>query len=407
MKKYVFLFLLLPYLLHAKVQIGIERLIADKFHLIEGKNIGIITNHTGILSNGEHFVDYLFSTKRVKIKALFGPEHGIRGDAPDGRKITDAIDEKTGIIVYSLYGEIRKPTKEMLKDIDILVFDIQDIGARFYTYISTLNNCLEAAAENNIKFIVCDRPNPIGGIKVDGPILKPNQKSFVGIQPIPIQHGMTVGELALMFNSEGWLENGIKADLIIIEVENWKRDQLFDRTGLDWINPSPNMVNLDAAIIYPGLCLIEGTNVSEGRGTMKPFLTIGAPFIDPEALIKELDSYKLRGVQFKSTSFTPKQIPNMSTNPKFKDSLCKGIEIQITDRVGVDAVKLGITIVYTINKLFKNDFILNKRRFNLLLGDESVTENILTNENLNDIFDLWQGELEFFKQVRDKYLLYN
>lgn len=407
MKKFVFLILLFPVLLNAKVQIGIERLISDKFYLIEGKSIGIITNHTGILANGEHFVDYLFSTKRVNIKALFGPEHGIRGDAPDGRKITDAIDEKTGIDVYSLYGEIRKPTKEMLKDIDILVFDIQDIGARFYTYISTLNNCLEAAADNNIKFIVCDRPNPIGGIKVDGPILKPNQKSFVGIQPIPIQHGMTVGELAMMFNNEGWLENGIKADLIIIEALNWKRDQLFDETGIKWIDPSPNMVSLDAAIIYPGLCLIEGTNVSEGRGTMKPFLTIGAPFIDSKALIKELDSYHLKGVEFITTSFTPKSIPNMSTNPKFKDVPCTGIEIRIKDRNGIEAVKLGISIVYAINKLFKNDFILNKRRFNLLLGDESVTENILINENLNDIFDLWQGELEFFKKTRDKYLLYN
>lgn len=407
MKKYAFLFLLLPYLLHANVKIGIERLITDKFHLIEGKNIGIITNHIGILLNGEHFVDYLFATKRVNIKALFGPEHGIRGDAPDGRKITDAIDEKTGIDVYSLYGEIRKPTKKMLKDIDILVFDIQDIGARFYTYISTLNNCLEAAAENNIKFIVCDRPNPIGGIKVDGPILKPNQKSFVGIQPIPIQHGMTVGELALMFNSEGWLENGIKADLTIIEALNWERKQLFDQTGIKWINPSPNMVSLDAAIIYPGLCLIEGTNVSEGRGTLKPFLTIGAPFIDSKALINELDSYHLKGVVFTPTSFTPRSIANMSTNPKFKDVPCTGIEIRIEDRNVIESVKLGISIVHAINKLFKNDFVLNKRRFNLLLGDESVTENILANRNLNDIFDLWQGELELFKQTRDKYLLYN
>jgi uncharacterized protein YbbC (DUF1343 family) len=407
MKRCFLSFLFIPALLSADVKIGIDRLITDQFHLIEGKNIGIITNHTGILSTGEHFVDYLFAAKKVNIKALFGPEHGIRGDAPDGKKIPDAIDKKTGVPIYSLYGEIRKPTKEMLMGISILIFDIQDIGARFYTYISTLNNCLEAAAENNIRFIVCDRPNPIGGIKVDGPILKSNQKSFVGIQPIPIQHGMTIGELALMFNNEGWLKNGMKADLTVIEVINWKREQFFDETGLNWINPSPNIVNLDAAIIYPGLCLIEGTNVSEGRGTMKPFLTIGAPFINSEILFRELDLYHLKGVKFKSTAFTPKSTPNMSTNPKFKDVQCWGIEILITDRDEIEAVRLGISIIHAINKLFKDDFVLNKKRSNLLVGDESITEMILMNVDLSEIFKFWQSELDSFKKIRNKYLLYS
>ncbi|MCX8009856.1 MAG: DUF1343 domain-containing protein, partial [Ignavibacteria bacterium] len=357
--------------------------------------------------SGEHIVDFLHKTKKVTIKAIFGPEHGFRGDIPDGRSIENFQDEKTGIQVYSLYGKVRKPTPEMLDGIEVLIFDIQDVGARFYTYISTLSNCLEAAAENKIKFIVCDRPNPIGGLEVDGPILKSHLKSFVGIQPIPIQHGMTIGELAKMFNEELWLENKVKADLEIITVKNLTRNMLFDETGLKWIKPSPNMVNLDAAILYPGLCLIEGTNISEGRGTQNPFLWIGAPYIESEKLISELNKYHLPGITFNPIEFTPQSIPNMSTSPKYKDTKCYGIEIRITDREKVEAVKLGLTLIYTIRNLFKEKFEFRLKSFNNLVGDEKITEMISNDIPLQTILTSWQQELESFKKIREKYLLYN
>ena len=264
---------------------GADILISDSLNLIKGKGIGIVTNHTAVLSNGTHLVDSLFNIKNINIVALFGPEHGIRGDAPDGLTITDGKDSKTGIPVYSLYGKIRKPTKEMLKGVDVLIFDIQDIGARFYTFISTMYYTLEAAAENNIPVIILDRPNPIGGLKVSGNIREEEFKSFVGIAPIPIMHGMTVGELAILFNEQHYLENNLHANLTVIKIKNWQREQLFNQTGLKWINPSPNMINLDEAMIYPGLCLLEGTNISEGRGTQKPFLTFGAPYINSNQLI--------------------------------------------------------------------------------------------------------------------------
>jgi len=407
MKTYIFLFLLIPIFSYSKVLIGIESLISDQFHLIENKNIGIITNHTSVIPSGKHFVDHLFEMKKVNIVALFGPEHGIRGDIPDGSIINNSIDALTGITIYSLYGDIRKPTKDMLKGIDVLIFDIQDVGARFYTYISTLNNCIEAAAENNIKFIVCDRPNPIGGVKVAGPILKPNVKSFVGIQPIPVQHGMTVGELAMMFNDEGWFENNVKADLTVIKVRNWSRSQLFDQTGMNWINPSPNMVSSEAALIYPGLCLIEGTNVSEGRGTLKPFLTIGAPYIDSDRLIKELQQTDLKGVKFNSISFTPVAIKNMNANPKYKDKPCKGLKIQVTDPQEVEAVKLGITIIYLINSLHKSEFKFDTTRFNRLMGDDSIIDKILAGKTPEDILGSWESELTNFIKIREKYLFYN
>ena len=267
-----------------RVKIGAEVFLEKYLDIIKGKKIGIVTNHTGVLPDGRHIVDVLNSIPDVKIVALFGPEHGIRGEVPDGKSISHGVDTKTGIKVYSLYGEVKKPTPEMLKDIDVLIFDIQDVGARFYTYISTMSYCMEACAELGKKFIVLDRPNPIRGLYVDGPVLAPKFKSFVGPHPIPVAHGMTVGELAKLFNEEGWLENGVKADLTVIKMENYLRKMWFDQTGLPWVKPSPNMMTLNTAIVYTATCFIEGTNVSEGRGTAHPFEWIGAPWIDAQKL---------------------------------------------------------------------------------------------------------------------------
>lgn len=402
-----FILVLLLNLAYSKVRLGNDKLIKEDFYLIEGKNIGVIANHSSVLENGEHLIDHLYKTKKVNIIAAFGPEHGFRGDAPAGEKIESSIDPETGITVYSLYGKINKPTPEMLKDIEILVYDIQDVGARFYTYISTLYLCLEAAAENKIKIIVCDRPNPIGGEKVDGPILKSDFKSFVGIAPLPIQHGMTIGELALYFNDLIQKEKNIRADLIILQMENWKRIQTFDETGLNWIKPSPNIVNLEAAFVYPGTCLFEATNVSEGRGTYLPFLQVGAPFINSYEVIKELKDLEFDCIELNPVEFVPVDIPNMSVNPKFKNDSCRGILINIKDYKDFYPVQFGIALISTLKKLYPDDFKINTRRMNLLVGDEKITEFLNSATDYKEIVNYYQDELHQFKQIRKKYLLYN
>lgn len=391
----------------SKVRLGNDKLIKEDFYLIEGKNIGIIANHTSVLESGEHLIDYLYKTKKVNIIAAFGPEHGFRGDAPAGEKVESSIDAKTRITVYSLYGKTNKPTPEMLKGIDVLIYDIQDVGARFYTYISTLYLCLEAAAENHIKFIVCDRPNPIGGEKVDGPILEKEFKSFVGIAPLPIQHGMTIGELALYFNDLLQSEKNISADLIILQMENWKRNQIFDETGLKWIKPSPNIVNLEAALVYPGTCLLEATNVSEGRGTYSPFLQIGAPFVNSIELIKELKNLGFNSIELTPIEFVPVDIPGMSVNPKFENETCRGILISVKDYENFYPVQFGLALISTIKKLYPDDLKINLRRMNLLAGDDKITEFLNSAADYREIVNYYQDELNKFKQTRKKYLLYN
>lgn len=412
MFRFLFIFILLVSIACAnpksnqKVITGADLLISENLDLIEGKNLGIVTNHTAVLSSGTHLVDSLVNIPNVKIVALFGPEHGIRGDAPDGLKVSDGKDSKTGIPVYSLYGKINKPTPEMLKGIDVLIFDIQDIGARFYTFISTMYYTIQAAAENNIPVIILDRPNPIGGIKVGGPNRIDSFKSFVGIAPIPIIHGMTVGELATMFNEEGYLENNQKADLKVIKVKNWEREQLYNQTGLKWINPSPNMINLEEAAIYPGLCLLEGTNISEGRGTYKPFLTFGAPYIDAEKLIKNLETYKIPGIKFIPVKYTPVEIPNMASKPKYADLECNGIELIVDVKADFDPVKLGVIIIYEVHKLFPDKFEFRKKSIDRLYGSTTLAESIENNKTPDEIFSSWQNDLSNFLKIRNKYLLY-
>ncbi len=317
----------------SRVRLGIEEFIDNNLDMIKGKNIGIITNHTGVLPDGRHIVDILNSYPDIKIKALFGPEHGIRGDAPDGKSLKHGIDEKTKIPVYSLYGTgNNKPTPEMLKDIDVLIYDIQDIGSRFYTFESTLFLGMEAAAEQKIKYIVLDRPNPITGLKVEGAVIDDSLKSFVGLHKIPIAHGMTIGELAKLANGEGWLKNRVKADLTVIPMKGWKRNMWYDETGIPWIKPSPNMTNINTAALYPGLCFIEGTPLSEGRGTANPFEIIGAPFIDKDKFAKELNNCKLKGVEFEGIEFTPVDIAKVTVDPKFDSVKCNGIFIHLKNR---------------------------------------------------------------------------
>jgi uncharacterized protein YbbC (DUF1343 family) len=390
-----------------KAKVGAEALLEKYFDLIKGKRIGLVTNHSALLSNGKHLVDALFERKDVQLVALFGPEHGIRGDAPDGKSIQHGTDTKTGIPVYSLYGKINKPTAEMLKGVEVLLFDIQDIGARFYTYSTTLILAMEAAAEHNMPYLVLDRPNPIRGIWVEGPIREEALKSFVGWLPVPVAHGLTAGELATMANDEGYLANGVKADLTVIKMEGWKREKWYDETGLQWIKPSPNMATMRTAVVYPGTCFIEGTNVSEGRGTEKPFEYLGAPWISAEKLADELSVYHLPGVRFEPVAFTPKDILNVTIDPKYENELCQGLYVNVTDRNVFAPVETGIYILYALQKLFPDYFQIRNERLDRLVGVAYVREMLQAGKRPDEIIARWQDDLERFRERREKFLLYD
>jgi uncharacterized protein YbbC (DUF1343 family) len=379
-----------------KVIPGIEVLLKEEKNVLSGKKVGLITNPTGIDSKLTSIVDLLHDDADINLTALFGPEHGVRGDAQAGASVEYYIDEKTGLPVYSLYGKTKKPTPEMLKDVEVLVFDIQDVGTRYYTYIYTMAYAMEAAKENDIPFIVLDRPNPQGGESVDGPVLEPEFSSFVGLYPIPLKHGMTVGELATLFNKEF----KIGADLKVIKMKGWKRDMDFDDTGLPFVLPSPNMPTVSTTFVYPATGLIEGTNVSEGRGTTKPFELIGAPYINSDELAGKLNALRLPGVKFRAASFIP-------TFSKHAGKLSHGVEIYITDREEFKAVPTGLYIIKTIQDLYPGDFeFLAANNFNLLIGNGWIMSRIKEGSTVNEILKEYQVKQDAFKKVRKNYLLY-
>ncbi|MED4206361.1 DUF1343 domain-containing protein [Neobacillus mesonae] len=385
-----------------KFRLGVEVLLQDKLDLIKGKRVGLITNPTGVDQDLNSIVDLLYNNPNVKLTTLYGPEHGVRGDAQAGQYVEKYIDEKTGIPVYSLYGATKKPTPEMLSDVDVLLFDIQDVGTRYYTYIYTMALAMEAAKENNIPFIVLDRPNPISGTTVEGPVLEDKYSSFVGEYPIPVRHGMTVGELAKLFNKEF----GIGADLTVVKMDGWKRNMYYDDTPLQFVLPSPNMPTLDTALVYPGAALIEGVaNVSEGRGTTKPFELIGAPFINSTDLAAKLNSYRLPGVKFRAASFTP-------TFSKNVNQLSHGIQIHVTNRDAYKPFETGLYIVKTIHDMYPNDFQFRARNssgvsfFDQLVGNGSIRDGIETGKSIEEMKKEWQPELKKFMETREKYLLY-
>ncbi|MGE6631818.1 exo-beta-N-acetylmuramidase NamZ family protein [Bacillus sp. NPDC077027] len=378
------------------VKTGIETLLTNQLSLLKGKNVGLITNPTGIDANLQSSVDLLYEHPDIRLTALYGPEHGVRGDAQAGEGVESYIDEKTGIPVYSLYGKTRKPTADMLKDIDILLFDIQDVGTRYYTYIYTMAYAMEAAKENNIPFVVLDRPNPIGGLKVEGPVLEPEYASFVGLYPIPLRHGMTTGELARMFNKEF----NINADLTIVKMKKWKRSMTFDDTGLPFVLPSPNMPTVDSTFVYPATGLIEGTNISEGRGTTKPFELIGAPYINSNELADYMNRLKLKGVQFRPASFTP-------TFSKHAGTLSHGVQLYITDRTSFEAVKTGISLIKAIHDLYPKDFqFLQTGSFDKLIGNGWIKEDINKGTSIKQIMKRYEHDLKAFEKKRKNYLIY-
>lgn len=370
---------------------GIDVLAREKFARLKGLRLGLVTNHTGQDKDRNATIDILHKAEGVQLVALFSPEHGIRGEL-DQNVIKDSSDQKTGLPVYSLYdGPNRAPKPEHLQNLDAIVFDIQDIGCRFYTYISTMGNCLEAAAKANIRVFVLDRVNPINAVTIEGPLSDAKQ-SFVAYHNIPLRHGMTVGELARMFNEE----KGFKANLTVIPVEGWNREFLFDQTQLPWTNPSPNMRSLTEAILYPGVGVMEFTNISVGRGTDTPFEVIGAPYIDDLKFAAALNAANLPGVRFVPIQFTPKA-------SVFKDKLCKGVNIVLVDRTA-NTFDIGIVIATTLQKMYPNDWQIAK--LNNLLFHTPTFEAVKAGKPLAEIKALWTAGLADFTFRRSKYLLY-
>ncbi|HEY4643337.1 MAG TPA: DUF1343 domain-containing protein [Bacteroidota bacterium] len=388
------------------VKVGADVLLEKRLNLLMGKRIGVITNHTGVLSDGQHIVDALLE-RHIEVAALFGPEHGIRGETPDGVSIQGGRDTRTGLPVYSLYGADRKPTADMLHDIDVLVFDIQTVDARFYTFLSTMMLAMEAAAEYGVDFMVLDRPNPTRGLLVEGPVREDTLRSFISLPPIPIRTGMTVGELAEMINEEGWLAGGAKARLTVIPMEGWRRSLWYDETDVEWVRPSPNMMTLRTAIVYDGSALIEGVaNVSEGRGTERPFEYIGSPWVDGEALADELNAHRLPGVKFEQKGFLVERVEGRTPAVKFEGEQCDGVFINVVDRDAFRPVPMGVALLHALKKLYGGRIEWRKASLDRLAGTSRLRELLDDGAPVGELLGVMSEGLERFMELRSNYLLY-
>ncbi len=374
-----------------RVMAGVDVLADRKFALLAGKRVGLITNHTGLDAGGRRTIDLLARAPGVKLRALFSPEHGLSGQAD--WKVASGRDASTNLPVFSLYGETRRPTPEMLKGLDALVFDVQDAGARFYTYMSTMAYAMEAAARQGIEFVVLDRPNPITASRLEGPVMDADLKSFTGCFPLPIRHGMTLGELARMFNGE----NRMGARLKVVPMQGYRRSMWFDETGIAWVNPSPNLRSLDQAALYPGVALSEASNVSVGRGTDTPFELLGAPWINAEELAGYLRGRQIPGVEFEPAAFTP-------VSSVFKGQACNGIRIVLKDRENLNAVGLGIEILCALQRLYPGVFRLDPALH--MVGSRAAIRAIADGQPPESIAGSWQPQLEEFRRSSGPYLLY-
>jgi uncharacterized protein YbbC (DUF1343 family) len=370
---------------------GLDVLVRDHFAPLKGRKIGLVTNHTGVDRDGRSAIDLLHQAEGVTLVALFSPEHGIRGTADD--RVADSRDDRTGLPVYSLYGSRRKPTAETLRGIDTLVYDIQDAGCRFYTYSTTLGYVLEAAAEHGLKVVVLDRPNPIDGLAVEGPVLDAGRESFTAYHTLPVRHGLTFGELARLVNAE----RKIGADLEVIKMEGWRRGDFYDRTGLTWINPSPNLHGLTEALLYPGVGLLETTNVSVGRGTDRPFEWVGAPWLDGRRLAGLLREQGLPGVRFVPVRLTPAASVH-------KGQECGGVQLVVDDWASFRPVRTGLAVAWALHHLYPEDWQVE--RFDALLGHKATWEGLKQGLPWQELERTWQADLDHFRARRRPYLLY-
>lgn len=387
-----------PIAAQSGVQPGVEQFLADVPLAIRGKRVGLITNHTGVDARGVSIVDRLFASRHVKLVALFGPEHGIRGTAADGEKISSGVDRKTRLPIFSLYGEARKPTRRMLASVEALMFDVQDVGARPYTYISTMALAMRAAREKGIPFVVLDRPNPIGGHIVEGNVLDTTFASFVGMYPIAARHGMTIGELARMFNDRF----GIRANLVVVPMRGWKRDMWLDDTGLPWVKPSPNIRRLETAIHYPGTVFIEATNLSEARGGDLSLEQAGAPWLRAREVADSMNAMQLPGVRFETVAFTP-----AAGAPKYGGRALHGVRFVLTDRETYRPVRTALLFIDLVRRMHPNDFRWQERGAGLdrLAGTDGLRKAIEGNR-LQELLAMWNRDADVFVRIRREYLLY-
>jgi uncharacterized protein YbbC (DUF1343 family) len=382
---------------------GLTRLLASR--RLEGLRVGLVCNPASVDATLAHASDLLLHAPGITLAALFGPQHGFRADLQDNMiESPHAADAKRRVPVYSLYSETREPTAEMLRGLDVLVVDLQDVGARIYTFVYTMANCLRAAARHKVPVVVCDRPNPIGGAAVEGPMLEPGFESFVGLFPIPMRHGMSIGELAVLFNTHF----GIGADLQVAQMEGWSRKMYFDETGLPWVMPSPNMPTLDTAIVYPGAVLFEGTQLSEGRGTTRPFELLGAPWIDAERFSAELNALDLDGVHFRPVIFEP-------TFHKHAREACGGCQIHVTDRQAFLPVLASVAVMAAFHRANPGRFTWrqppyeyehDKMPIDILAGSPSLREHIERGTGAREIAASWEASVAAFDAVRRACLLY-
>jgi uncharacterized protein YbbC (DUF1343 family) len=385
--------------------LGLEKFCETGAGALRGARVGLVCNQASVDHSFRHAADLLRSAEGINLKALFGPQHGIRGDVQDNMVETPHTrDAETGLPVYSLYSETREPSGEMLSEVDVLVVDLQDVGCRIYTFVYTLANCMRAAKKFGKKVIVCDRPNPLGGVEIAGTVLEPEFASFVGQFPLPTRHGMTIGELALMFR-DVW---GVECDLEVFTLEGWSRELWFDETDVPWVLPSPNMPTLESATVFPGTVHLEGTQMSEGRGTTRPFELVGAPYIDAAEYTRTLERIGLPGVKFRASNFLP-------TFQKHAGETCGGVQIHVTDRQSFEPFITGVATVkacfetYGEHFKWKNppyEYVFDKNPFDVIAGTDRLRESIERGDSLETIQGSWAGELEDFKAKRERFLLY-
>ena len=404
------------------VKLGVEVLFEKHLDLIRGKRVGLITNPTGLDSHLDSIIELFRAHPDVKLVSLYGPEHGVRGDAQAGQYVAFYYDQHYQLPVFSLYGQTHKPPADMLTNIDeymrtfdtqhtgkqveagmlqsvdVMVFDLQDVGTRVYTYIATMAYAMQAAADSGIPFIVLDRPNPVNGTQMEGPILDyPKYSSFIGLYPIPLRHGMTAGELAQLFN-EKFLKHKVK--LTVIPMENWTRDEWFDETSLPWVQPSPNLPTPESATVYPGQVILEGSNLSEGRGTTKPFETFGAPWIDGFVLAQKLNALNLPGVKFREVWFTP-------TFSKFSGQQCGGCQLHVTDRTAYQPVATTLAILSVVKQTYGDKLELHASYFDKVMGTDTVREALERGESVDKIIANFAPGLAEFAKEREPFLLYH
>lgn len=392
------------------VTTGPDVLAASAFAELAGKRVGLVTNQTSLV-HGEHLVDLLSKAPNVTLTAIFAPEHGFRGVAEAGARVRSSVDTKTGAPIFSLYGASRKPTPQMLRDVDVLVFDIQDIGVRFYTYISTMGLAMQAAAVARIPFIVLDRPNPLGGEYVSGFVLEPPLRSFVGQYPIPIVHGLTVGELALMIKGEKWLDGLDHLELSVIKMQGWTRSMRWPQTERPWVPTSPNIPTFESALVYPGIGIVGEMQVNEGRGTPTPFTLFGTPWLDASRLAAHFNAIGLPGVRFEKTTYTPRSISHVATRPRFDGEMVNGVRVVVTDAMRVEPLEIGMHVMSAlvaqarakdVPQLFGNLAMFHK-----IAGTKRLYQMLASGRDAAAIIASWQAEVAQFKLRRAPYLLYS